>query len=224
MGILLCIHFTIPNSVRSITFGNFSEANKDSFLLRLPDECSTYSMVSFDAYLETKCFLDWFNFLSDKYFPLQMKTVSSKRACAPWINTRISKCIIKKHKWFNLFKAGLITYNSFKQYCYKLRYLLKCAEAKYYERSFNKLKGNAKKNWNLLRDLLGNNSRKQSDRLSVDDVIYSEAIQIVELFANYFAEMPINLANGCPPSMLDGLQHIDRQERWFFSLTLLSQR
>ena len=216
MAILLCIHFTIPKFFRPIVFRNFSVENKDKFILNLPEECNRYSMVSPDIDLETKRFLEWFNFLTDKYFPLQRKIVSSKRACAPWITTRIGKCIVKKHKWFKLFKAGLITYNSFKLYCSKLRYLLKCAEAKYYERRFNKLKGNPKKNWNLLKDLLCNNPKVQCDRLSVDDIVYSEPTQIVELFADYFAEIPIRLANECPPSMLNGLQHIIRQERSFF--------
>ena len=216
MIIILCVYLTIPTFYKTITFRNFNRVKIDTFLDCLPEECDRFGMVSPNVVLEIERFLKWFNYLTNKFFPLQRKTVSSKRACAPWMTSRIKKCIVKKHNWFKLFKAGLITYNSFKIYCRKLRYLLKCAEAKYYERRFNKLKTNARDNWNLLRDLLNINSQNNCSRLLVNNVIHSDSNQIAQLFADYFYEVPINLANNVPPSMLDGLHHIARHERSLF--------
>ena len=215
-AIILCIFVKLPQLFKTITFRDFSCSNKENFLANLERECDSHQIFSYDINFETCRFIEWFESLTNKYFPLKKKTISLKRACCPWITSRIKKCIEKKFRWFKLFKAKLITYNSFKSYCDKLKYLLKCAESNYYEKRFNKLKNNSKHNWNLLKDLLNTNSPSSCDRLKIDTVVHTNPTHISELFADYFSNIPLDLAQNIPDTNLDGLKHIIRQDRSFY--------
>ena len=122
----------------------------------------------------------------------------------------------KKHKWFKLLKAKLITYNSYKIYCNKLKFLLKCAESNYYENRFSTLKTNPKANWDMLKNLLGSKPKSNCNKLIIDGVTYTNDSHIVNLFADYFSKIAIDLANDIPAAAIDGLQHIVNNDRSFF--------
>ena len=212
MAVIMCVYCNSTSEFKTITFRDFSLANKTNFLENLENECSSFQLCSTDINSEITRFLQWFEQLTNKYFPIKKKTVSWRRACAPWITTNIKKCIAKKHTWFKLFKAKIITYNSFKNYCNRLNYLLKCAESRYYNKRFGKLKSNPKKNWNLLKDLLGVTRKSECKKLIVNGVHYTDPKVISDLFAEHFARAAQFPANG----NLNGLDHIASHNRSFY--------
>ena len=70
--------------------------------------------------------------LSNKYFPIKTKQISTKRINSPWVTDVILRCVKKKQVWFKLLKRNRITLFSYKKYCKALRNLLNLAEEEYY--------------------------------------------------------------------------------------------
>ena len=101
----------------TVSFRNFSHRNKCRFLDCIGNEINAFSFLTDDVNMETSRVLDWLKSLADKYFPIKHKTVTGRRSDAPWLTSDIIRCINKKHRWFKLLKAKLITYNCYKKYC-----------------------------------------------------------------------------------------------------------
>ena len=216
LAIVLCVDCIVPVPQNFTEFRDFSYNNKTSFTEALELESEFYTVATNDVDIEIERFSNWVAHFLNRFFPLKRKVISFKSSTAPWLTSKIKRCINKKHKWFRLYKAGLITYRSFKLYCDRLKVLLKCAEAKYYERRFEKLKNNPTQNWNLLRDLLGIKCKTTCEKLVFNGNVYNEPFAIANIFVNYFATIPVDLVNNLPPSNIDGLSHITRNIHNFY--------
>ena len=129
MAIVLCVHKKISQPLKRIEFRNFSIMNKNNFFGAIEDDSYNFTISDTNVDGQFTNFFNWFKSLIDRFFPLCKKTLSQKRARTPWITSRIKRCIDKKHLWFKLYMAKLITYSSYRNYCNKLRFLLRCAEA-----------------------------------------------------------------------------------------------
>ena len=142
--------------------------------------------------------LNWLIQIANKYFPIKKKTMTDKRLVAPWITPRIMRCINKKHLWLKLLKRGIIYYSSFKSYCIALNKLLSSAEKNYYNRKFDKLSRDPKKNWKLLNGLLGKHidAGGNQTKFLIDGVSSNDSGQISNAFSNYFAFKPRQLHMG----------------------------
>ena len=139
----------------------------------------------------------------NKYFPIKTKSISPKRIKAPWITTKIIKCIQKKHRWFRLMRSGRITNISYKQYAAELRKLLRMAEEKYYQRKLLSLNNDMKRSWKILNKLLGRNQMSPSNSFLINNQNISDPKNISEAFSKYFVEHPKNIHDSIPPSTVD---------------------
>ena len=212
MGVLLCIEYKNKSSQNKveIKYRNFSLVNKNVFLTQLEWECGLLVLAGNDITCETVKFINWMIYLVDKYFPIKKKFVSNKRNLAPWITTRINKCIRKKHKWFKMLKARIITYRSYRDYCILLKRLLRVAERDYYNRRLQSFGNDSRGNWKIINGLLGGGNKCASCKFKINDEMVTDNFQIANAFSKFFSNVPYEISAQLPISAIDGMRHIVR--------------
>ena len=135
-----------------------------------------------------------------KYFPLKTKFISEKRLCKPWLSPRLKKLIDKKSHYFKLFRLGLISKVTNNIYKNQVNISIRRAKNLYFLNAFNEAKTNMRKSWNLIRNLLGSDSKKQAiKKISVGGHEFVEASDIAEQFNNFFCSVAEDLASQLPP-------------------------
>jgi hypothetical protein len=211
MGIIMCIK--LKNSVSEkveIKFRDFSFANKNIFKSHIERECNMFNFNDNDIDLDTIKFINWVKYLVNKYFPIRKKVVSNKRALSPWITTDISKCIDKKHRWFRMLKARIISYTSYRNYCNLLKCLLRAAERNYYYKRLESFGSDAKSNWRIMNGLLGGKKGVISEKFVVKGELTTDGNVIANEFGDFFQRIPIDICTQLPHSDMQGLDHILR--------------
>lgn len=126
----------------------------------------------------------------------------------PWLTSKLIKCINKKHKWLTLLKQKIITYESFKVYSALLSNVLSIAETQYYRNSLASSKGDQKKHWKIINNLLGKYPQKSPLSMKINDVDTEDVELIANSFNNYFVTIPRDLQTNLAPSNLNGLSYI----------------
>jgi hypothetical protein len=173
------------------TFNDFSVQNKRIFISNIENESQLFSVSQNDPHLAANEFNCWIKKICCKYFPIKTKTITIKRSHAPWLTTKIIKCINKKHTLFKLLKRGLISYIVYNIFSSLLKYLLKLVERRYRKKAFTRATGSSKRMWQCLNDLLGRNKAETiSQSLVVDGVEIVEKNTIAESFASFFRDIP----------------------------------
>ena len=193
-----------------IKFRDYSTRNKTRFYECLPYEMSLFNFLSPDVHQEAKRLFSWIKYLVQKYFPIRKKSLSEKRSNAPWMTTKLVKCIRKKHKWFKLLRSGLITRNSYMRYCSLLRKLLTTAERVYYREKFRGVNGNSRGRWKIINSLLGKSPAQVDVSLDIDGALTHDKQTVANAFGDYFINIPQNVVSQIPHSDIDGLSHIPR--------------
>ena len=221
MGVIAIFNINIKHVVNSVSsFRDYSAHNKSRFCECLPLESSFFQFVSNDVNRETNRLFAWIKNLINKYFPIRKKSLCTKRANTPWMTAKIVKCVRKKHQWFKLLQGGLITKNSYKQYCSMLKNLLATAERVYYREKFERVGGNSKNRWKILNNLLGKSPAPEVNSLEVNGSLTQNCQAIANAFGNYFITVPQQVASRIPQSHIDGLSHIPNNlNSIFFSPT-----
>ena len=85
----------------NIKFRDFSWNNINRYLANIESEFSSFiyydNVNQFSVYL-----VDFLVKILNKYFPLKTKSIFCRRIKAPWITSRILKCINRKHRWYRM--------------------------------------------------------------------------------------------------------------------------
>ena len=88
---------------------------------------------------------EWLEKMCNTYFPIRMKIVSRKRFSKPWITSKISKLIDRKHQLHRLLLINQITREVYSSYCKSLKYTLEVAENSYHKAKLKSTKFSPKK-------------------------------------------------------------------------------
>ena len=171
-------------------FRDYSINNRGRFTDNIARELTLFNPPLNDANASTCYIVNWLKLLSDNYFPVKTKVISSKRADAPWLSTRLIKCIRKKHWLFRLLRRNIINYNMYKTYASLLRFVLAIAERNYQKIKFKSCQNNSRKTWQHLNKLLGRKITTNVDEFNVNGIVIRESEQIAQTFAEYFDEIP----------------------------------
>ena len=198
----------IKHGSKRLKFRDFSNNNVLKFQNSLQREFSSFSPPSEQVNPYASYLVKFLSKLLNRYFPIKTKTISNKRIKSPWITPAILRCISKKHRWFRLFRDGIITARSYKSYTGELRRLLRTAEEEYYVRKFTSLNGDMKRNWNILNGLLGRNVEKSFDHLIINGSVISDPQIIANEFGRYFISHPMNIHDNIPTSTSDYISNI----------------
>ena len=128
--------------------------NIEKFNQNLEIEIDRFNSTSIDANENFKYLTEFLKKLLNKYFPVKTKKISSKRITAPWITSKMLRCIRRKHRWIKLAKQGMITWQSYKTIQTSVRKLLSDAQEDYCLEKLNSFSNNNQKNWRLLNKLM----------------------------------------------------------------------
>ena len=211
LGIGLLINFsTTGNALEIVRFRNFCFENKRKFSRSIKNLCNSFQLLSNDINVEIARFITWMKHTTDKYFPLKSKHISDKRLRAPWLTRTIMKCIRKKHTWYKMFMAGLITYGSYRDYCRLVQRLIRAAERSYFEAKFKNMGNDSSKNWKIINNLISFKNNSRNSEFNIDGSMTSDKTIIAHKFHSFFETVPLNIGAALPPSAIDGLEHMDR--------------
>lgn len=207
---------TINEQLTRIRFRDFSRHNIDIFKTQMVTEVNYFNPTTINANEHAEYIINFLTELLNKYFPIKVKDLNPKKLKMPWISKSITKCIDKKHKWYNMLKRGQITMNSYKKYCYALRDLLRMAEEDYIKYKLYELSSDSAANWKIINGLLGKKSSCISNYFIIgDDEIYDPTI-IANNFNQYFVEYPQSLLSNLRQSNRDYSQIISIVEDRIF--------
>ena len=151
--------------------------------------------------------------LSNKYFPIMTKQVSTKRLNSPWMTDIVMRCVNKKHIWFRLLKRNRITKESYDDYCNALRNMLRIAEEDYYSSRLHSLGNDQKRNWEVLNNLLGKQKCDMPDSFKIGNSVTHSTVEIASAFSEYFFNHPLSVYQNIPPASSDFLHLIPLSDR-----------
>ena len=187
----------------TIKFRDYSIRNLQNFKENIDMEFRSYNSTSTDP---NDNFTHLFNFLiklHNKFFPVRIKKVSSKRFDAPWISKSVLRCIKKKHRWYNMMKQRLITVECYKKLAADIKKLLRSVEDEYYVKKLQSLSGDSKKNWRLLNKLMQKHKNDLPKNFTVGGVETTNETVISNNFSQYFRDHPKFIHDSIPASVSD---------------------
>ena len=188
------------NDLVKIKFRDFSEPNKN----KLISEASLIDWLDVlgdpgDPDLLTNNFLNKFQDLYDRNFPIKTKYISKKRMNKPWLTLSLIKSIRLKHLKYKQYKLGFLSKNSYNQYKNTLEKLIKSGKKLYYENIFKSSINNVRKSWKLINNILKpNNKSKNEVKLKIDDD-YIKVENAPNVFNDYFSTIGQKLKDKVPP-------------------------
>jgi hypothetical protein len=110
----------------------------------------------------------------------------------PWINYILCRKIKFKHKLKKKWSKNPNNNRAkirFLKYSKKLREQTSIAKTNFYVNKFNSARGNSKKEWNIVNDLLNRNpSRTSLNCLKVNNEVISDKIKMADLFNSKFTD------------------------------------
>ena len=205
----------------SVRFRDYSDANVQLYETMMNHEFESLLSIPEDVNEHAEYLVVFLKKLLNKYFPIKTKIYTDKRLKAPWITSEISKCIRKKFKWYRMYRKSLITRESYKKCCKDLRYILNLAKRKYYEKKFQSLGSNMRKNWKVLNKLMSKATSSTPDEFLIDGQAANDPQKIAETFCDYFINKPEGIHRDIGTSNGDYLEITERtsQSMVFFPIT-----
>lgn len=146
-------------------------------------------------------FLKKFKYLYNESFPEVVKKKYKHMFKKPWVTKSLLRSINKKNRLHKNYLKNRCIENKLKltKYRNKLTQLLRIAKKDYYLHIFNSIKGDIKKTWNQINNLLG--KRKLTGMPNVmfnNGTKYETVADIVDEFNSYFASIGSNISQNIP--------------------------
>ena len=165
------------------------------------------------------------NLIYCKHFPLKTKFISQKRFRKPWLTQRLKKLITSKSEYFKLYRLGIISKQTNDSHKKMVNITVKKSKREYYFNAFNQCRNDIKRNWDIIRGLMGNKSIKKHDikKLVVEDKIFTSEKCIAEAFNHFFTNVAQNLANSLPVSNLEILDFMPSAPPQYFQLNPVTE-
>jgi len=156
--------------------------------------------------------------LSDKHIPkTQCSKRKSKYASKPWIDAELLKLIVNKNRLFRKMKKhpSEINKDNFTQSRAHVNKLNKQKKKNYFTKYFENHRTNSKKTWEGLYLAMEMTKRKKTLGTCIKDLstgkIHSNPKEIVNGFANYFEQVPINVRNKLPSNIGDFSKYMSKR-------------
>ena len=148
-------------------------------------------------------FFDTFISIYDTCFPKIKVKLKTKNNQSPWITKAIIKSSKKKQKLYEKFLKNRTLENErvYKVYNNLFETIKRKAKKKYYSEKLLKFKGDAKKTWSVMKELIGKSKTEFSNlpqKISIDKKNIFDERKIANEFNNFFTNIGINLASKIP--------------------------
>ena len=199
-----------PSLTYKIQFRQFTTDNKALFKRALINvDWEDHLNLTNDINLNYDKFIEIFDRLYNKYFPVKTKHLSYKRILNPWISSGLLNSIRKKNELFKKTKLGLVNLIEYNSYRNKVNALIKLTKRKYYLDLFSSFKSSTKKLWQSINSLTkAPNRQHKVSSLIHNDRILSSPQEISNAFNNHFADVASNLDKKLPQPINDPLEYM----------------
>ena len=179
--------------------------------------------TNFTSVLETECadlannkFMNLYTEAYNLAFPMKTSIIPNKYIKkSPWITKGLIQSAIRK---FKLLKKTLknpteTNINTYKIYNFTYNKLLRIAKKTYFNNQIELTKGNMKKTWSTLRNVLNHNQCKSPfpDHFIYDNNKITHTKEIAQSFNNFFANIGKNISSKVPTSQFHYTHYLNRQ-------------
>ena len=197
------------NNMIKLMFRDHSEDNICIFR----DRCRLFNW-QFDPNVNVSCNVEHFsenlNKLYCKSFPLKIKYVSANRLKKPWLTSSIIKSIKMKSYYFKKLKLNEISATFYKRYRNMLTDTIRKAKRQYQNDSFYRCKGDLRKTWKLINDVILDTKFKKFVPIVNDNGSeISDRREIAQNFNNYFCNVANLLDSTIPAQLSDPRDNIN---------------
>ena len=140
-------------------------------------------------------FIEIFTELYEEYFPIRKIKIRPKRALSPWITNGIGKLSKRKQKLYEKFlkHCTLINEANYKAYKNLFETIKRKSQKRFYSEKLINFKGDAKKTWCIIKNLL---ARSKSKKVDKTDILGEK--NIANEFNNFFTDIGLKLAKKIP--------------------------
>ena len=151
-----------------------------------------------------KDFLDIFTDIYDNSFPKSEVKVKFKSDESPWITKGIAKLSKKKQRLYEKFLKNRTPKNEEthkKNYKNLFETIKKRSKKKFYSEKLRKFKGDARKTWGVMKEILGKCNTKSSTlptKITVNKTDIFDAAKIADEFNKFFTNIGTDLTNKIP--------------------------
>ena len=207
---IITLHTNISHAPETTTvkFRDFSLANKQALYDDLPGLLEHLNIDLTHPNICTPLFLEWLANVFNRYFPVKTKTLSLKRLKAPWMTDKLLNCIKQKHKFYSMFKRGLLSKQFYNKYKNLLTFAIRKSKEQYFQNSFEQADGNPSKMWKIINDFMSKS--KSSSPISILDennCTVNEPHQVANSLNSTFVNISQQLRSNLP--MQDGVHQFD---------------
>ncbi|MBY0580901.1 MAG: hypothetical protein K2P53_04385 [Rickettsiales bacterium] len=163
-------------------------------------------------------FLDKFLNLYDKHFPNKTNRIKTKRLLNPWFSKNLLKCSKRKQKLYIRFIKSKKDRDKHKYLNHKRLYekTKKTARTTYFKNKLSELKGNGKKTWDAIKEILGKQkilNKVLPSVITVDDNQISDGKSIATKFNEFFVNIGPNLASKIKHSPVHFSNYLSRSDK-----------
>ena len=138
----------------------------------------------------------------NKHVPEQVMKKKLSKACCPWMSKGFRQSLLKSKRLYakSLKNPGFAL--EYKTYMSVLRKCKRKLKLTYYQSKCLEFKNNGKKMWELINKINGKSNDKTCiiDKLTIDNIKYTQGREIANNFAKYFSTIGKELANKTMPS------------------------
>ena len=150
-----------------------------------------------------KYFHNIFIDIYDKSFPKSEVKVKFKSDQSPWITKGIAKSSKKKQRLYEKFLKNRTPKNeeTYKTYKNLFETIKRRSKKKFYSEKLQKFKGDAKKTWSVMKEILGKCTTKSSTlptKITVNKTDIFDTKKIADEFNKFFTNIGTDLANKIP--------------------------
>ena len=185
---------------------NFDEPNMTYFKHLLTNE-TDWSLIYQPQTVNSayEIFSRYFSYAYNKAFPNIEIQLNNKTLKSPWITKGLLKSSKTKQRLYQNFLKKMTYQNekNYKKYKNMFENLKKKRKEKYYSDLISKYKGNAKKIWEVIKDVSGQHKHKSNQypkRFLVNDQYITNKNSISDCFNKFFIEIGENLSSKIPLS------------------------
>ena len=205
----------------------FTEKNKAAFKTEIENVNWSFVMDTNDAQVAFSLFHKRYCDIFKKHFPkkkIKIKVNSDK----PWITASLKKSIKHKNKLFYKHLRFRTAYNEIMYTTYrdKLKKILIKAEKNYYTELLTKYKGNLKKTWSILKQVINKRKRSkvQSEFKFNDGSTTRDKAIISESFNDFFVNIGPTLADRIPHQTKQPESYLGDKNQFSIQMTELKDK
>lgn len=179
---------------------DYNSTNTESFLQELESKLSDL-VFDYDNESSFNDFINSLNKCIESNFLVDEGSVSKSkrnRLMNPWVSNGIINSIQRKNLYYKKWKKSCvpkcklgdeILYNTYKNFRFKLRKIIKAAKKSYYSKKFDNVKGNLKKTWELINELRGKTKSNIKASFIIDGKLVEDQREIANEFNTFFASI-----------------------------------